>query len=376
MIICNSCGTPLSDGLTFCAECGEAAPNRQPAVLTRAAESTIEMETPATTNALPPNAWENYSSNTPTQAIGSANELVAAAAPPSRKTATPKIVMLVIAGTVIAVLGTIAILASRSRSSATSPDSVASSLQSAIQSGRLVTLSNDDAYSYFFRLKGLDPQHKALTEVKSRVLPQLRALGDEVFQRRVTTALELITERDWTIALHAYEWAHVLEVGDKTIEARWKYAGAHLARLQGRRDESQNSLYAATQLDPSWASPQNDLGYSCALSKKYSDAIPYYQRAINLQADWDIPYNNMGTAYYYLRNYDTAEAWYRKALQVNAQWATPHAWLGSIYENKRLNDAAVQEYQTALNLYNPNRGRINTTELETKINNLKGIDER
>ena len=371
MIICNSCGTPLSDGLTFCIECGAAVPNRQPA--TRAAESTIELKAPAISNALPANTWDDYLSNTAPQTIGSGSDsgLTAATAPPPRKTAAPKIVMLVIGGAIVADLATIAILTSRSRSSATSPDSVASSLQSAIQSGRLVTLSNDDAYSCFFRLKSLDPQHKDLTEVKSRVLPQLRALGDEVFRRRVTTALELITERDWTIALHAYEWAHALEAGDRSIEARWKYAGGHLARLQGRRDESQNSLYAATQLDPSWACPQNDLGYAYATSKKYSDAIPFYQRAINLQADWDIPYNNMGTAYYYLRNFDTAEAWYRRALEVNSQWATPHAWLGSIYENKKLKEAAVQEYQTALNLYNPSRDRINTPELETKINSLK-----
>lgn len=369
MIICNSCGTPLSAGLTFCGECGAAVPNREPA--THAAEPTIELKSAAITSALPRDAWDDHSGTAPTQAIGSGNGLAAAAAPPQAKTAAPKIVMLVIGGAIIAVLATIAILTSRSRSSATSPDSVASSLQSAIRSGRLVNLSNDDAYSYFFRLKGLDPQHHALTEVKSRVLPQLRALGDEVFRRRVATALELITERDWTIALHAYEWAHALEAGDKAIEARWKYAGGHLARLQGRRDEAQDNLYAATQLDPSWASPQNDLGYSYASSKRFSDAIPFYQRAINLQADWDIPYNNMGTAYYYLRNYDTAEAWYRRALEVNGQWATPHAWLGSIYENQRLKDAAVQEYQTALSLYNPSRDRIKTAELETKINSLK-----
>ncbi|MGA9996374.1 MAG: tetratricopeptide repeat protein, partial [Pyrinomonadaceae bacterium] len=260
-----------------------------------------------------------------------------------------------------------------SRSSASnSPENVAASLQSAVDGGRLVTLSSDDAYTYFFRLRNLEPQEKILSEIKPKVLPQLRRLGDEVFGKRVSMGLEVLTERDWTIALRAYEWAHVLEEGDKAIEARWKYAEGRVAEAQNRRDDAQNSFYAATQLDSSWALPVNDLGYLYVLNRRYSEAIPYYQRAISLQPGWDIPYNNMGTANYYLKNYEAAEMWYRKAIEVNANWATPHVWLGSIYENRGLKSTAIEEYQTTLNLYNPNRDRINTVEIQNKINALRG----
>src|SRR6266849_548244 len=134
MIICNSCGTPLSDALAFCRECGAAAPNKDPTILAREA-SSIALSVPVITHDC---------SGISTQPIGGDNAQALGNSPP--KTATPKIALLVIGGTIIAVIATIAILASRSHSSATSPDSVAASLHMAIQSGRLVTLSNDDAY--------------------------------------------------------------------------------------------------------------------------------------------------------------------------------------------------------------------------------------
>lgn len=334
MIICNHCGTPRTAGLSFCSECG--------------APAIARAEYPSTP------------SDSPTAPAGDV-----------RKANVPRTVLLSIGGVLIGALAVALFLAVRSSYSSYTTENVATSLRNAAKSGRLVTLSGDDAYSYFFQLRTLDPQHPALSELKSQVLPQLRSLGEDVFRKRASLSLETVTERDWTVAQRAYEWAHILEPGDNAIEARQIYSDANVARLQGRREEAKNKLSIASGLDPSWEVAQNDLGYLHALDKNYSAAIPYYQSAINLRNNWDIPYNNMGTAYYYLRNYDAAEAWYRKATEINSQWATPHAWLGSVYENRQAYAAAVQEYQSALNLYNPDRDRINTTELETRITNLQ-----
>lgn len=346
MIICNYCGTPRTEALSFCSECGAPAINRADYPTTPASGMTEPTETLNIPHA-------------------------EASAGSGRKSNVPRTVMLSIGGVLIGALAIVVVLAVRSSLSSRSTESVAASLRNAVQNGRLVTLSGDDAYSYYFQLRTLDPQHRALNEVKSQVLPQLRSLGDDVFRKRVSLSLEIVTERDWTIAQRAYEWAHILEPGDHAIEARQIYADANVARLQGRREEAKNKFYTASRLDPSWGVVQNDLGYLHALDKGYSAALPFYQTAINLQGDWDIPYNGMGTAYYYLRNYDAAEAWYRKATEVNAQWATPHAWLGSIYENRRYFEAAIQEYQTALNLYNSSRDRIDTAELQTRITSLQ-----
>src|SRR5262249_16016717 len=109
---------------------------------------------------------------------------------------------------------------------------------------------------------------------------------------------------------------------------------------------------------PGWGVPQNDLGYfttqdPSSNKQKWTNAIPYYEKAITLMPNWEIPYNNLGTAHFYLGNFDLAESQYRQAIERNSNWARPHKWLGDIYLNRNDPATAMTEYQTAQNLYNP-----------------------
>jgi tetratricopeptide (TPR) repeat protein len=226
----------------------------------------------------------------------------------------------------------------------------AASLKGAIANGRLVTMSNDDAYTYYLQLKMLDPSHNALREIAPQVLPQLRGMGDEVFRKKATVNTEKPTDQDWSKIARVYEWARQLDTNDKKLEARWKFAEGEVAKSQKRMDEAERNYSAAAQIDSSWALPQNSLGLLRSDSKRWSDAMPYYQRATELQPDWEIPYNNMGTAYFYSKDYDTAERWYNAALSRNPNWARPHFWLGSIYQQRGMKSEAISQFQTALSL--------------------------
>ncbi len=343
MIHCNSCGAALTDWLRFCSDCGAAVQNHSATVSSQTGEE--------------PDRISDTSS--------SAVDPTVRAAPASTK------IIVALAGVIILLVAIIGVLALRRNNSPNSPENLAASLRKAIDSGRLVDGSTDDAYSYFAKLNAVDPQHKAISEGKVRLLPQLRQIGDEVFKKRADLSLEVLSEADWVKAQHAYEWAHALESADKVIEAKWKYASANVARAQGRRADAESNFRAATQLDPSWAVSQNDLGYLLAQRENHSEAIPYYQRAISLQPDWDIPYNNMGTAYFNLKRKDEAMQWYRRAIEVNPQWATPHAWLGGLLEDQQLFAEAIQEYQAVLNLYNPSRDKIRTAKFENDISRLQ-----
>lgn len=343
MIHCNSCGAALTDGLRFCSDCGAAVHS---ATLS---SQTIEEE---------PNPISDTSSD------GDVEPTVRAAHSSTK-------IIVALGGVIVLLVVIIGVLSLRRNNSPNSPETLAASLRKAIDSGRLVDGSTDDAYSYFAKLNAVDPQHKAISEGKARLLPQLRQIGDAVFKKRAEFSLEILNEEDWVKAQHAYEWAHALESADKAIDAKWKYASANVAKAQGRRAEAESNFRAAVQLDPSWAVSQNDLGYLLTQRESYSEAIPFYQRAISLQPDWDIPYNNMGTVYFRLRKKDDAIQWYRRAIEVNPQWATPHAWLGGLLEERQLFADAIQEYQAVLNLYNPSRDKIKTVEFENKISKLQ-----
>lgn len=363
MIICSDCGNPLGDGLSFCTECGAKVSVRAPVAYSP--NDTLNGETTASqldAGVLPGRSGSDR--ETAYEAPTVEFPLNARSSSPIRA-GSLKTMPLVLGGILLVVIGAIAYF-SFHRSSA-SADNIASSLNDAIARGRLVTLAGDDAYSYYFRLKSVAPGHEALAETKTKTLTQLRNLGEDVIQKRAGHSFEIVTEREWTIASRAFEWAHDMEPGDKTLESRWRYADGNVARVLGRTGDARTNFSTAMQLDPSWALPVNDLGFLYTLEKNYGAAMPYYQRAVELKRDWDIPYNNLGTANYFLNNLDTAEYWYRKALEISPGWATPHAWLGSIYERRGERAAAAQEFQTAINLYDPARDKLETSVLRQRI---------
>ncbi|HMF57574.1 MAG TPA: tetratricopeptide repeat protein [Pyrinomonadaceae bacterium] len=375
MIFCSGCGSPLSDSLSFCPECGVETPYATRAeTLPLVAQGANQSGAAAVAAARAPIVANAAASSLPFYDYG----LAQTPAQPAQqvKSSGSKTLLIALSATAILAIALAIYFGARAVGSRNPQASaLESSLERAVDGNRLIALSDDDAYSYYFKLKGIDPQNSFLSEIKPKVLPQIQSMGDEILRKRVEQSLEILTERDWTVAAHAFQWAHEFEPGNKAFEARWKYAEGNVAKAQNRRDDAERSFNEAIQLDSSWAVPVNDLGFLRSLNKRYAEAIPFYQTAIRLQPNWDIPYNNMGTAYFLQKNYDEAEGWYRKALGISPNWATPHAWLGSIYQSKHMNSEAIAEYQTAINLNNPNRDKLDVPRLQSAINSLQGSGE-
>ena len=347
MIICNNCGNFVEEGILLCTECGasiaiasdyavHAAPPLSPALPTQPLNSG-----PMATASAPAREKIRTLSETLPVVESETASLASSASQSNMKILIASIVF--VAVTAIAAAFYYAFQGSPTARAA-------ASLRGAIASGRLVIAPNDDAYFYYLQLKMLDPINRALREVAPEVLPQLRSMGNEVFRKKVTVNTEKVSDQDWAKMVRVYDWARQLDPNDKSLEARWKFAEAEVAKSQKRMDEAERNYSAAAQIDSSWALPQNSLGLLRAESRRWADAIPYYQRATELQPDWEIPYNNMGTAYFYLKSYDTAEQWYSAALSHNPNWARPHYWLGSIYQQRGRKAEAISHYQTALSL--------------------------
>jgi len=246
----------------------------------------------------------------------------------------------------------------------------ASALRNAVSNNQLVTLSGNDAYTYYMQLRSLDPTNSALKEVGQQVLPQLKSAGEEMLRKKTNVSAEKDTLQDWQKAQNIYEWAHDIEPNDKQIEARWRFAQGEVAKQQGKKDDAEKSYQAAAQIGGAWALPQNSLGLLRMENKRYGEAIPYFTKAISQQPDWEIPYNNLGTAYFYLNDYEKAENWYRQALEKNPNWARPHYWLGMVYEQANMNAEAVEEYEKALEL-SPDNLPVDATKVRDKITKLE-----
>lgn len=246
----------------------------------------------------------------------------------------------------------------------------ASALRNAVSKNQLVTLSGNDAYTYYMQLRSVDPTHEALREVGQQVLPQLQSAGEELLRKKMSVGAEKDTLQDWQKAQNLYEWAHDIEPNNKQIEARWRFAQGEVAKQQDKKDDAEKSYQAAAQIGGAWALPQNSLGLLRMENKRWGEAIPYFSKAISQQPDWEIPYNNLGTAYLYLNDYEKAENWYHQAIEKNPNWARPHYWLGVVYEQANMKEEAIEEYETALSL-SPDSLPIDATKVRDKITKLQ-----
>ena len=104
---------------------------------------------------------------------------------------------------------------------------------------------------------------------------------------------------------------------DRDAAVRFMYGRALLAR--GSYDEALGELEIAAELNPNLAVVYCGLGDSLAYEGRISEAIPYFQRAINLSPHdplrWAF-YSYRALAHLFAREFEVAEDWARKATRV------------------------------------------------------------
>ena len=372
-IFCGRCGSRIEPGVRFCNDCGAPVSGGFPTVPVPPGPANTPVNPHVATSpgmVQPP----PYPAVNPSPRPFAAPAPAPRIPPPQERSRGGKKAAIVITSLIVLIAIGVAvyiILQSQSGDNrVNSAEKLATSLRNAVSTGRLVTLSDDDARTYYFQLKEIQPNHPALSESASTVLPQLQRLGDDIFKKKKAVSSDVLSPDDWAKTLRVYEWAKTINPADRSLEARWRFAEGEVAKQQGRKDDAERSYTAATQLDPNWSLPHNSLGLLRIDSKRYQDAVSFYQRAIDLDPTWEIPYNNMGSAYFLSKDYDTAESYYNTAIEKNPNWARPHYWLGSIYQNKNLSAEAIEQYEIALKL-DPN-GDINS-EIRRRIEQLQSV---
>jgi len=103
-------------------------------------------------------------------------------------------------------------------------------------------------------------------------------------------------------------------------------------------------------------------GNSCLESKKFEEAIEYYNKAIALKSDDPTIYNNRGKAYNNLDNYKKAIKDYDKAADLDHNNSTIYLNRGNAYYNWKKYEEAIKDYDKSADLdpHNPkvyfNRG--------------------
>ena len=126
--------------------------------------------------------------------------------------------------------------------------------------------------------------------------------------------------------------------------------GGLAAYTRGDVAGSVEQFTAAVEADPKNAQALNNLGQALVRSSRAREAIPYFDRAVDLSSsEWTYHFNR-ARAYSELQEWGRAVAGYRTAAELFPQdYATAFNLARALQSNGDLN-GAIDEYQRAINL--------------------------
>jgi Tfp pilus assembly protein PilF len=87
-----------------------------------------------------------------------------------------------------------------------------------------------------------------------------------------------------------------------------------------RFPEAEHAYKEAIRLSPKYAYPLNGLATILIRQKRTSEALPYLEKAIDLDPKFVEVYLNMAIAYHTLGELDKARTLYRTFLKISPQW--------------------------------------------------------
>jgi len=125
------------------------------------------------------------------------------------------------------------------------------------------------------------------------------------------------------------------------------YIGLSRTRAATYNDAAE--LWAdAARHQPENACVQNNWGVVLVESEHPADALPHYERAVELKPDYVEAQSNLGVALVHLGETDRAMVEFERALAINPHYADAHINLGHLLVQKGQLEPAIEHYRQAL----------------------------
>jgi Tfp pilus assembly protein PilF len=143
-------------------------------------------------------------------------------------------------------------------------------------------------------------------------------------------------------------WNHSLAVTEGNYIAHNNLGNYVMHR--GRLDEAIPHFQKALEILPSYAEANNNLGYALANKEKWQEAIGYYEKALRTKPDYVKAHNNLGVALAVSGKTDDAIAQFHEALRLDPDFADCHANLGHCLLQLGRREEAAAQLRSALRI--------------------------
>jgi len=138
---------------------------------------------------------------------------------------------------------------------------------------------------------------------------------------------------------------------DKRAQALELVQEAHEAQQEGDFDQAIELYRKSISIFPT-AEAHTFLGWTLHSEGQLEQAIEECKKAIQLDPDFGNPYNDIGAYLVELKRYDEAIPWLQRALEAKRYESRhfPHYNLGRAYEAKDMYRRAREHYEAALRI--------------------------
>jgi len=146
----------------------------------------------------------------------------------------------------------------------------------------------------------------------------------------VMQAFQRILAKDLNGALKQFKKA--LEIDPNSFDANDYIGGLYCAYLD-RCQEALPYLEKAIEIEPNKPGPYNDLAVVYSKAGKHEEAIKYYEKALQINPNDSMYNSNIGQAYNILGKYQEALPYLQRAVQLAPVWYGAYLNLGIVYGN-------------------------------------------
>ena len=101
---------------------------------------------------------------------------------------------------------------------------------------------------------------------------------------------------------------------------------------------------------PNYQAVYNLLGLCLQSQRKYSEAIKYYNVAIQNNPNFFVAINNLGLTYHNMGDLKNAQYYYERAIEINPKFTHPISNLGNIKRDLNNFEEAIKWYKRALSI--------------------------
>ena len=237
----------------------------------------------------------------------------------------------------------------------TEADVVLSALERAIEDGRLLSPTGDNAWDIYQRYLTYALDEDERIEAEDQMVIALASAGDRVLSayRRGDQVIPL-DANSYQEGAQLFGYASEISPDDLALQSKAKFMAGRAAVENRQFDAGIESLREAVSLDPAAAYAYNGLGIAYMEQQRWNEAIENFRAASARAEMWVYPRYNLSRVYASLNRFDEADQELRAGIAIENELGLNYSYLhynlGVLYLYQGRIPQAEEQFRRAIEL--------------------------